>query len=167
MTGQGKAVVCCVGDGTLLARKRRPKDLLIEEERTHLEEKLETTAKGISRYSVLACILCVVTQTIFLLCLILFSGSHSLFSYDTLLKVGKIAIIAVVLLIVSIPEGLPLAVSIAMALSINSLKKDEILVKNLESVQTCAMLHDLCVGKTGTLTKGKISVASYQLTDQQ
>ena len=56
------------------------------------------------------------------------------------------------ILIVSIPEGLPLAVSIAMALSINSLKKDEILIKNLESVQTCAMLHDICVGKTGTLT---------------
>jgi magnesium-transporting ATPase (P-type) len=37
-------------------------------------------------------------------------------------------------MIVAIPEGLPLAVSIAMALSINSLKKDEILIKNLESV---------------------------------
>jgi magnesium-transporting ATPase (P-type) len=35
---------------------------------------------------------------------------------------------------VAIPEGLPLAVSIAMALSINSLKKDKILIKNLESV---------------------------------
>jgi P-type E1-E2 ATPase len=75
-----------------------------------------------------------------------------------LLKIGKIAIVAVVIMIVAIPEGLPLAVSIAMALSINSLKKDSILIKNLESVQTCAMLHDICVGKTGTLTKGKLRV---------
>jgi P-type E1-E2 ATPase len=75
--------------------------------------------------------------------------------------VGKIAIIAVVLMIVAIPEGLPLAVSIAMALSINSLKKDEILIKNLESVQTCAMLHDICVGKTGTLTKGIMNVEKF------
>ena len=73
----------------------------------------------------------------------------------------KIAIIAIVIMIVAIPEGLPLAVSIAMALSINSLKKDEILIKNLESVQTCAMLHDVCVGKTGTLTKGKMSVVKF------
>jgi P-type E1-E2 ATPase len=77
--------------------------------------------------------------------------------------VGKIAIFAVVLLIVAIPEGLPLAVSIAMALSINKLKEDQILVKNLESVQTCAMLHNICVGKTATLTKGKLNVAKFQL----
>jgi len=31
MTGQGKAIVCCVGDQTLLARNRKPKDLVIEE----------------------------------------------------------------------------------------------------------------------------------------
>jgi len=31
MTGQGKAIVCCVGDSTLLARSRRPKDLVIDE----------------------------------------------------------------------------------------------------------------------------------------
>jgi len=72
----------------------------------------------------------------------------------------------VVLLIVSIPEGLPLAVSLAMALSTNSLKKDEILIKNLESIQTCAMLHELCISKTGTLTKGKLNVTKYQLFDQ-
>jgi len=88
-----------------------------------------------------------------------------LFSNDTLLEFGKIAIVAVVILIVSIPEGLPLAVSIAMALSINKLKKDNILIKNLEAVQTCAMLHDVCVSKTGTLTQGKLSVVSYQIAD--
>jgi P-type E1-E2 ATPase len=66
-------------------------------------------------------------------------------------------------MIVAIPEGLPLAVSIAMALSINSLKADEILIKNLESVQTCAMLHDICVGKTGCLTKGRMNVAKFQI----
>jgi Ca2+ transporting ATPase len=89
-----------------------------------------------------------------------------LFSNATLLKVGKIAIIAVVLMIVAIPEGLPLCVSIAMALSINSLKKDEILIKNLESVQTCAMLHDVCVSKTGTITTGKLSVSRFHIGDK-
>jgi len=75
-----------------------------------------------------------------------------------LIDVGKILISAVVMLIVSIPEGLPLAVSIAMAISIRELKKDEIVVKNLESVQACAQLNDLFVGKTGTLTKGDLNV---------
>jgi magnesium-transporting ATPase (P-type) len=64
----------------------------------------------------------------------MFSSKLDFFSNETLLKCAKIAIIAVVILIVSIPEGLPLAVSIAMAMSINSLKKDKILIKRLESV---------------------------------
>ena len=92
---------------------------------------------------------------------VILTTDQYLFSNETLLKIGKIAIVAVVIMIVAIPEGLPLAVSIAMALSINSLKKDKILIKNLESVQTCAMLHDICVGKSGTLTKGKMNVAKF------
>lgn len=59
-----------------------------------------------------------------------------------------------------------MAVSIAMALSINSLKKDNILIKSIESVQTCAMLHDICVSKTGTLTKGILKVEKYQFGNQ-
>lgn len=49
-----------------------------------------------------------------------------------------------------------------MAMSTNRLKKDKILIKNLEAVQNCSMLHDICIGKTGTITKGKMNVRSYQ-----
>jgi len=38
MTGQGKALVCCVGENTFMARKRKQKDLVIDEQQTHLEE---------------------------------------------------------------------------------------------------------------------------------
>lgn len=84
-----------------------------------------------------------------------------------MLDVGNILITAVVMLIVSIPEGLPLAVSIAMAMSIKELKKDEIIVKNLESVQSCAQLNDLFVGKTGTLTKGDLNVKVLQISGEE
>jgi len=67
---------------------------------------------------------------------------------------AKIFILGVSIIIVCIPEGVPLAASIAMALSTNRLKKDNILIKNLEAVQTCSMLHDICIGKTGTITYG-------------
>lgn len=62
------------------------------------------------------------------------SDDNGLFSNQTLLKLAQTGIISVVLMMVAIPEGLPLAVSIAMALSISSLKKDEILIKNLEAI---------------------------------
>ena len=57
-----------------------------------------------------------------------------MFSNKTLLKLSQSAIFSVVLMMVAIPEGLPLAVSIAMALSVKSLKNDEILIKNLEAI---------------------------------
>jgi magnesium-transporting ATPase (P-type) len=47
---------------------------------------------------------------------------------------ADIGITAIVLLMVAVPEGLPLAISIAMALSINKLKQDNILIKNVESI---------------------------------
>ena len=69
-----------------------------------------------------------------LIFLILFNKNEEFFSNSSLLKMGKIAITAVVILIVSIPEGLPLAIKIAMALSVDRLKEDGILIKNLESI---------------------------------
>ena len=76
----------------------------------------------------------------------------------------RILIIGICVYIVAVPEGLPLAISISMALSINRLKEDSILIKNLQAVQNCGLLHDICVGKTGTLTRGKgMSVAKFHL----
>ena len=54
--------------------------------------------------------------------LAIISTKRDLFSNDSLLQLGKLAIVAVALMIVAIPEGLATAISIAMALSINSLK---------------------------------------------
>ena len=110
-----------------------------------------------SKYAKLVTFIIVLTQVTFLLVKCLFS-EQEIFANKTLLDIGQIAITAVVLLIVAIPEGLPLAVSIAMAMSIKNLKEDEIIVKNLESVQACAQLNDLFVGKTGTLTTADLSV---------
>lgn len=166
MSGQGRAVVCCVGERTLLAQTRKPGDLKIEEQNTDLEKKLERTANQISKYAVAATVISVVSHLIFLFLMILFSDKV-MFSNSTLLEILNICIIAVVLMMVAIPEGLPLAVSIAMALSISRLKDDEILIKNVESIQSCAMLHDLCVSKTGTITKGKLKVARFQIGGQQ
>lgn len=83
------------------------------------------------------------------------------FANETCLKLIQIGIIAICILIVAIPEGLPLAVSVAMALSIQKMKKDKIHIKNVESVQKCASLHDICVSKTGTITEGEMHVGAY------
>jgi magnesium-transporting ATPase (P-type) len=55
-------------------------------------------------------------------------------SNAAMLKVTEVFIIALIIMIVAIPEGLPLAVSLARALSTDKLKKDNILIKNIESI---------------------------------
>lgn len=59
-----------------------------------------------------------------------------------------------------------LAVSIAMALSITQLKNDQILVQRLGSIQTCAMLHDVCIAKSGTITQSRMRVHQYHAMDR-
>lgn len=167
LTGQGKAVVLAVGESTYAARNRSKQSLVLPEQQTQLERKLEGIAEQIGKYAVAAMVISVLTHLLHFVLVVLFTTERELFSSASLLEVAKIVIVAVVLLIVAIPEGLPLAVSIAMAMSIESLKKDEILIKNIESIQTCAMLHDICVSKTGTLTKGKLSVKKYHICDNE
>lgn len=165
MTGSGKAVVCCVGDHTRLSRYRKSDALVIKEQDTFLEDKLNEMVRQISKYAVIAAFLIVVTQFLYMTVLLIVGQADSFFEGVGLY--AKIVIIGVSILIVSIPEGAPLAASIAMALSTQRLKKDNILIKNLEAVQTCSMLHDICIGKTGTITEGQMTVETYQFCDGQ
>ena len=113
--------------------------------------------------------LCFITQILYNLIKIVVQDDPNitLASNYTLMQVLRIGIIAICILIVAIPEGLALAISVAMALSISKLKSDNILIKNVEAVQRCAIIHDICVSKTGTLTEGELHVASYHLINEQ
>lgn len=66
--------------------------------------------------------------------------------------------VCVAILIVCVPEGLPLAVSVAMAFSTDRLKDDNLLIKNLDALEVCGMLSDVITGKTGVLTDANMKV---------
>lgn len=68
--------------------------------------------------------------------------------------------ITIALLIVCVPEGLPLAVSMSMAFSIDKLIEDNLLIKQLDALETSGSVLDILTGKTSTLTKGKLKVES-------
>lgn len=169
MRGEGRAIVCAVGRHTVLSRNRKAQQLVIKEQNTELEERLEKVSKVIGRYAEIAAVLCFLTQLIYCLFFVCFAEEDNiqLVSNYTLMRIFRIGILALCILIVAIPEGLPLAISIAMALSISNMKRDKILIKNVEAVQRCALLHDICVGKTGTLTEGDMHCGSYHLVNQQ
>ena len=73
MTGQGKAIICAVGDSTLLAKSRRPEDLKIEEQNTDLEKKLTKVSDQLSKYALAATILSVITHLFFQILLVMIS----------------------------------------------------------------------------------------------
>lgn len=89
-----------------------------------MEEKLEALSQTLTKYAIIIALVIIATQLVFLVAMILFDSSLHLMSNETVLRAVKLAILAVCILIVAIPEGLPLAVSIAMALSVSKLKND-------------------------------------------
>ena len=101
------------------------------------------------------------TLSIFLLFNILFGEGKSLVSEETVSTLLDNLKTAIALLIVSVPEGLPLAVSLAMAFSIEKLKRDNLHIKNLASLETAGSLIDIMTGKTATLTEGVMNVGIF------
>ncbi len=60
--------------------------------------------------------------------------------------------IGITIIVVAVPEGLPLAVTIALAYSVNKMKNEQNLVKNLASCEIMGGVNIICSDKTGTLT---------------
>jgi len=136
------------------------------EAHTQFEEKLQLVAQHVQAYCLKAIWAYLGASVVFRAALVYYSEEDDLFSNDTLLSVTKMLITAIVLLIVSLPEGLPLAVSIAMAFSASEFKKDKIFIRNINNYQRCAMIHDMFITKTGILTHGTLRVTKYHLSDQ-
>jgi len=153
MSGGGKAVVCAVGSSTSISSLGRSNKLVIEGQNTPLKQKLEECCEVITKYCYFVTAVIVIAQIMNLLIIIMTVDDKGFFDSTTIKKGINIFLTAVCILIVAIPEGMPLAVSLSMALSIDQLKKHSILIKNLEAIQVCATLHDVCIGKTGTLTQ--------------
>jgi P-type E1-E2 ATPase len=70
-------------------------------------------------------------------------------------------IIAVTVIVVAIPEGLPLAVTIALSFSSAKMRKLNNLVRKLASAETMGGATHICSDKTGTLTVNKMTVMAF------
>lgn len=114
-------------------------------------------ANYIGKWSKLAGLLVFVFMITFLFMKIMFSDD-SLLEDQTLQKLLRSFTTAMAIVIVSVPEGLPLAVSIAMAFSVDYMKRDNLLVKKMSSVETLGHVSEICTGKTATLTKNEQKV---------
>lgn len=69
--------------------------------------------------------------------------------------------IVIVLIVVAIPDGLPVTIGVSLAFSVNKMYKQKILVKNLEAPERMGGIQEICCGKTGTLTKNEMKVTQF------
>uniref|UniRef100_A0AAR2M280 Calcium-transporting ATPase n=1 Tax=Pygocentrus nattereri TaxID=42514 RepID=A0AAR2M280_PYGNA len=78
----------------------------------------------------------------------------------------KFFIIGVTVLVVAVPEGLPLAVTISLAYSVKKMMKDNNLVRHLDACETMGNATAICSDKTGTLTTNRMTAVQIYIGDQ-
>lgn len=120
----------------------------IKKEKTPIQLKLEGFSKNLA-------------QIITLVCLFIFLVG--LFYQKDIWESFRFAII---LAVAAIPEGLPIAITIILALGIRRILKRKGLVKRLLSVETLGSTSVICTDKTGTLTEGIMQVARIDFSDK-
>ncbi|XP_042322538.1 plasma membrane calcium-transporting ATPase 1 isoform X4 [Sceloporus undulatus] len=78
----------------------------------------------------------------------------------------KFFIIGVTVLVVAVPEGLPLAVTISLAYSVKKMMKDNNLVRHLDACETMGNATAICSDKTGTLTMNRMTVVQAYISEK-
>jgi len=123
-----------------------------KEEKTPLQEKLGVLADDIGSLGFKMACLTFGAMTVHLLLEKIYYG-ESLFTMAIIKEILNYFIIAVTVIVVAVPEGLPLAVTIALAYSVMKMKDEKNLVRYLSACETMGGANNICSDKTGTLTK--------------
>lgn len=133
---------------------------IIQEEddtKTPLDEQLDNLGKWITRASYFIAFLIVVGRAIYYF---VFDGdlANNTDALEIILFTLNSIMIAVTLIVVAVPEGLPMSVTISLALSMKKMLKENNLVRKLHACETMGAATVICTDKTGTLTKNKLRV---------
>lgn len=89
------------------------------------------------------------------------NDDQTLISMPTLKALVNYLIIAITIIVVAVPEGLPLAVTISLAFSVMKMKNENNLVRKLHASETMGGANEICTDKTGTLTKNQMTVKEF------
>lgn len=153
--GVGEYVVTSVG--TMSFNGKLMMSLHSEAEDTPLQAKLNHLAEIIAKLGAAAGLLLFIVLFIrFLAQLKGFPGTAN----DKGQRFIQVLILAVTVVVVAIPEGLPLAVTLALAFATRRMAKQNLLVRLLGSCETMGAATVICTDKTGTLTQNQMSVVA-------
>jgi Ca2+ transporting ATPase len=151
--GTGQMVVCAVGAKSLLGKS---KEMLEEEEEeaTPLQGKLEAIAEDIGKIGMAAGFLTFLALMVYLAINTIERGTWDRTSWKALIDSF---IIMVTIVVVAVPEGLPLAVTLSLAYAVGQMKDENNFVRHLQACETMGGANNICSDKTGTLTENKMT----------
>lgn len=159
LDGSGRAVITAVGDASLFGKVRQ--EVGERDKTTPLQERLEVLAGTIGKGGTYAAVLTFLALIV--------SGLLR----DQLTDVGlntatfefvlAAVTIAITIIVVAVPEGLPLAVTLSLAYTTRRMASDQALVRELAACETMGAATIVCSDKTGTLTRGHMTLRSADI----
>ena len=163
LDGHGVMRVDCVGDATEIGRVARQAAAETDVV-TPLNAQLSRLAKVINRWAI------GISLAVFIICSVhgllnYFSAYHEA-TENLTLGVAQIVLknfmLAVTLIVMAVPEGLPMAVTLSLALNMRRMLKTNNLVRRMHACETMGAITVVCTDKTGTLTQNRMTVAELQ-----
>jgi Ca2+-transporting ATPase len=162
--GEAVMQVSRVGGQTQFGKLAR--DLSVEDREGPLRVKLGMLAQAISKFGYIGAsfiALAFISKVVFLdnnfqtdLIRAYFSNwQHALYDITTA------AILAVIIIVVAVPEGLPMMIAIVLSQNMRKLLYSNVLVRQLLGIETAGSLNILFCDKTGTITKGQLEVVNF------
>ena len=160
MNGRGEFVITAVGDATEIGKvaKKSTEQTSVE---TPLHMQLDKLAKMISK---VGSVVSVAAFFIFLIHDILTNPAWGGKDYFYMAEIVlKYFMMAVTLIVMAVPEGLPMAITLSLALNMRRMLKSNNLVRKLHACETMGAVTVICTDKTGTLTQNKMQVSALEL----
>ncbi|KAH6604508.1 Calcium transporting P-type ATPase [Trichoderma cornu-damae] len=155
LEGTGTYLVTGVGVNSIYGRLKM--DVTERTETTPLQKKLSDIADKIAMAGLTVSVLLLGVLTIKLLVRLSGSGTSVVEFVQIFLRIFMVSISIIV---VAVPEGLPLAVTLALAIGVTRMLKDNNLVRVLSACETMGNATVVCSDKTGTLTMNKMTVTA-------
>ena len=159
MNGNGRFLVTAVGDHTEIGKVARQATELTAI-KTPLNQQLDLLAKLISKVGAAVSILAFLAFLLHdILTQPLWHTTNYLGMAETVLRYFMMA---VTLIVMAVPEGLPMAVTLALALNMRRMLKSNNLVRKLAASETMGAVTVICTDKTGTLTQNRMTVCEVK-----
>lgn len=162
MNGGGRMVVTAVGDSTEIGKVSRQSTELTAV-KTPLNMQLDRLAGLISK----------VGSGVAIAAFVVFLGhdilTNEFWHTDNYMRMAHVVLdyfmMSVTLIVMAVPEGLPMAVTLALALNMRRMLKSNNLVRKLHACETMGAVTVICTDKTGTLTQNKMQVQDMFVVD--